>query len=73
MNLSSSEALDLMKKAEKLLQIRKQLHFKLVHQLETLDIMFNLAMMLEDIDKVGLNFISFLFHPAVFSGNRGLK
>ena len=52
MNLSSSEALDLMKKAEKLLQIRKQLHFKLVHQLETLDIMFNLAMMLEDINKV---------------------
>ena len=52
MNLSSSEALDLMKEAEKLLQIRKQLHFQLVHQLETLEIMFNLAMMLEDINKV---------------------
>ena len=41
-------------KAERLLDIRMKLNFKLVHQLETLEILFQLDMLQDDIIKVAI-------------------
>ena len=41
-------------KAERLLDIRMKLNFKLVHQLETLEILFQLDMLQDDIIKVAM-------------------
>ena len=51
---SSHQLNDLLMKASRLLEIRQHFHFKLVHQLETLDVYFHMMMLSDNIDKVGM-------------------
>ena len=49
---TSAQLTELVARAERLGEIRARLQYKLVHQLDTLDMVFSLAMMAEDWEKV---------------------
>ena len=53
-DLQLSQPGTIIMKAERLLDIRMKLNFKLVHQLETLEILFQLEMLEDNINKVSL-------------------
>ena len=53
-DLQLSQPATIIMKAERLLDIRMKLNFKLVHQLETLEILFQLEMLEDNINKVSL-------------------
>ena len=44
----------LRQKSERMLEIRKLLNMKLIHQIEAVEIVFHLAMLTENIEKVGV-------------------
>ena len=49
---TSAQLAELVARAERLVEIRARLQYKLVHQLDTLEMVFSLAMMAEDWEKV---------------------
>ena len=63
---TSAQLAELVARAERLVEIRARLQYKLVHQLDTLEMVFSLAMMAEDWEKVTVISSRYFMQPLFF-------
>ena len=61
----------LRQKSERMLEIRKLLNMKLIHQIEAVEIVFHLAMLTENIEKVRLK--TSIRNAMCLAGNRDIR